>query len=85
MRQKVIELPDSLNKRYMNLKLTELRYMLNMFLVNQNQLNRYTVTLPGVLTCITNALSSNTYVEPVPTASKSILYSQLFEELKTVL
>ena len=75
----------SLDKEYINLKFTELRYLLNMIHVVQNQLNVYALALSDVLTYVTAALSSYANVELALSASMSILYPQLFEELKTVL
>jgi len=51
----------------------------------QNQLTSFTLALPDVMIYVIAALSSDTYIEPAPTASKSILYPQLFEELKTIM
>jgi len=56
-----------------------------MFHVLQNQLKVYTVPLSDVLTDVTVALTSVNYFEPAPNASKHIMYSQLFDELKTAL
>ena len=58
---------------------------MNMFHVVHNQLNSYIEALPDLMTYVISALSSATYVEPASTASRLILYPQLFEELKTVL
>jgi hypothetical protein len=56
-----------------------------MFHVVQNQLDAYTNALPDVLSYVAAALSSSAYIEPEPTASKHIVYPQLYEELKTIL
>ena len=56
-----------------------------MFHIVHNQLNSYITTLPDLMTYVTSALSSDTYVEPASTAIKLILYPQLFEELKTIM
>jgi hypothetical protein len=56
-----------------------------MFHVVQNQLDSYTNALPDVMSYVTAALSSSAYIEPSPTASKHIVYPQLYEELKTIL
>jgi len=74
-----------IEKEYITLKFQELRYLLYMFSVVQNQLNSYIAALPDVMTYVTSALTSSTYIEPPPTASKQILYEQLFEELKTIM
>jgi hypothetical protein len=41
--------------------------------------------LSDVLTYVTAAQSSSTYIEPHVNASKHVLYPQLFEEIKTML
>ena len=48
-----------------------------------NQLFMYTVALGDVKAYVNAAMTSANYVEPAPTASKSIICSQLFEELKS--
>ena len=74
-----------LEKQYISLRLADLQYLREMFHVVQNQLNVYTLCLPDVLSYVTVALTSPNYVEPTPNSSKHIIYSQLFEELKTLL
>ena len=71
-----------LDKRYTNIKLSELRYLLNMFHVGQNQQTLYILALPDVMTYRTVPFSSPSYVAPAPNISKLILYEQLFDELK---
>ena len=56
-----------------------------MFHIVQNQLNSYITALPGLMNYVISALSSDTCVESASTASKLILYPQLFEELKTIM
>jgi len=74
-----------IEKHYINLKFQELRYLLNMFYIVQNHFNSYITALPDVMHFVISALSSDTYVEMSATASKLILYSQIFEELKTIM
>jgi len=74
-----------LEKQYISLRLADLQYLREMFHVVQNQLNVYTLCLPDVLSYVTFALTSPNYVEPAPNSSKHIMYSHLFEELKTLL
>jgi len=74
-----------LGKQYIGLRLGDLQYLSRMFHVLQNQLKVYTLSLSDVLTYVTTALTSVNYVEPAPNASKHIVYSQLFDELKTAL
>jgi len=74
-----------LGKKYISLHLTELRYMMYMFHVVHNQQIIYLRTLPDVITYARAAQHSTVYVEPATSASKSILYPQLYEELKTIM
>ena len=73
------------DKHYITLNFQDLRYLNNMFHVVYNQLSSYIEALPDLMTYVISALSSATYVEPASTASRHILYPQLFEELKTIL
>ena len=74
-----------IDKQYIGPRLGDLQYLSRMFHVLQNQLKMYTLPLPDVLVYVTVALTSVNYVEPAPNASKHIVYSQLFDELKTTL
>ena len=56
-----------------------------MFYIVQNQLNLYINGLTDLMNYVISALSSDTYVEPAANSSNLILYSRLFEELKTIL
>ena len=49
----------------------------------KNQLLTYTEALGDVQAYVIAAMASDIYVEPAPTASRSIIYRQLFEELKS--
>ena len=42
----------------------------------------YTEALGYVQAYVNDAMASDSYIEPAPTASRSIIYRQLFEELK---
>ena len=70
------------DKAYIYLKQTELVSLFHMFYVIQSQLSFYMLALPDVLTYVTNALASTTYVAPDPGATDYILWYQLFDELK---
>jgi hypothetical protein len=74
-----------LDKKYINYKLHELRYLLNMFHVIQNKLTTCTFAMPDVMAYSITALTSTTYVEPTRDMSPNILYPNLYEELKTIL
>ena len=43
----------------------------------------YTETLGDVHAYVNSTMASCNYMEPTPTASKSIIYRQLFDELKS--
>jgi hypothetical protein len=74
----------SVGKQYIFFKLHELKYLSHIFYMVHNQLIRYTKALPDLMTYVSSALHSTTYVEPSPNADKAILYYQLFEEVKSV-
>jgi hypothetical protein len=74
-----------LGKQYMGLTLEELRYIRDVFYVIRNQQLLYIRAMSDVMSYVNVAQSSTNYIEPHINADKSILYSQLFEELKTVL
>ena len=48
-----------------------------------NKLLMYTEALSDVQAYVHAAMASENYVEPAPTASISVIYRQLFEELKS--
>jgi len=73
----------TLDKHWLSFKLHELRNLLYMFYMITNQLLMYTEALSDVQAYVNAAMASENYVEPVPTASRSIIYSELFEELKS--
>jgi len=62
-----------------------MQYLSRIFHFLQYQLKVYTLSLPDVFAYVTVALTSVIYVEPAPNASKHIVYSQMFDELKTTL
>jgi len=74
-----------LDNHYIDLRLGDLQYLSRIFHVVQNQLKVYTLSLTDVLAYVTVALTSIIYVEQAPNASKHIVYSQMFDELKTTL
>jgi hypothetical protein len=53
--------------------------------VVQNQLISHVAALPDVMTYVLFALSSDTYAEPVASASNFILYPRPFEDVKTIM
>jgi hypothetical protein len=66
-----------LGKQYMSLKLEELRYIQDMFYIIHNQHILYTLAMPDVLTYVTAAQGSSTYIEPPVNASKQIFLSPI--------
>ena len=56
-------------------------YLVRLFHVVQQQLRDYIIAMPDVLSYVTSSLTSVSYIEPVPNASKSIDYPHLYEEL----
>ena len=67
----------------MSFKLHELRNLLYIFYMITNQLLVYTEALGDVQAYVNAAMDPDSYVEPVPTTSRSNIYRQLFEELKS--
>ena len=72
----------TLDKHWISFKIHELRNLLYMFYMITNQLLMYTEALGYVQAYVNDAMASDSYIEPAPTASRSIIYRQLFEELK---
>jgi hypothetical protein len=71
------------DKLWISLKLHELRYLQYILYMIPNQLFMYTEALADVHAFVNLSMASCNYVEPTPTASKSIIYRQLFDELKS--
>jgi hypothetical protein len=72
----------TLDKHWISFKLHELRNLLYVFYIITIQLLMNTEALSDVQAYVNAAMASDNYVEPAPTASRSIIYRQLFEELK---
>jgi len=60
--------------------MTKLQYIIYMI---TNQFLMYTKAFGDVHAYVNAPMASDNYVEPAPTASKSIIYRQLFDELKS--
>ena len=73
----------SLDKHWISFRLHELRNPLYIFYMITNHLLMYTEALGYVQVYVYTAKVPDIYVEPAPTASRSIIYRQLFEELKS--
>ena len=73
------------NKKSLFLKLQELRYLSYIFPIVLNQLAEYTEVMGDVMNYVLSTINSTTYVAPPLSANKTILYFQLFEEIKTLL
>jgi len=71
------------DKHWLSFKLHELRNLLYMVYMITNKLLMYTEALSDVQAYVHAAMASENYVEPAPTASISVIYRQLFEELKS--
>jgi len=67
--------------QYISLTLQDIEYLSRMFNIVQQQLRDYIVALQDVLPFVTNTLTSVTYVEPSPNASKNFDFQHLYEEL----
>jgi len=70
---------------HITFKLADPRYLNTNMHIVRNQLASYNSALTDVMTYAISALASTNYIEPQPTYSKNILYTQLYEELKTLL
>jgi len=79
----ILALGEKKNRKAVFLKLPELRYPTYIFLMVQNKLVTYTELMADVMTYVLSAINSITYIEPSSTANRSILYCQLFEQIKT--
>jgi hypothetical protein len=69
------------DSQFIYLTLQDIEYLSRMFNIVQQQLRDYIVALHDVLPFITNTLTSVTYVEPSPDASKNVVFPHLYEEL----
>jgi len=69
------------DSQFISLTLQDIEYLSRMFNIVQQQLRDYIVALQDVLPFVTNTLTSVTYVEPSPNASKNVFFSHLYEEL----
>jgi len=70
------------NRKSMFLKLNELRYLVNIFPMEKNQLLKYTEAMPDVMNYVLATLNSTSSVVPPANASNNILYYQLYKEMK---
>ena len=71
------------DKHWISLKLHEPRNLQYIFHMITNHLFMYTEALGNVHAYVNAAMASCNYVQPTPTSSKSIIYRQLFDELKS--
>jgi hypothetical protein len=70
---------------HISFTLNDLRYLNYIMPLVKKQLMIYNIALPDVMTYAISALASSDYMEPQPSYNKNILYTQLHEELKTLL
>jgi hypothetical protein len=69
------------DSQYISLTLQDIDYLSRIFSVVQQHLLDYIVALQDVLPYVTATLTSKTYVDPAPDASKNISFPHLYEEL----
>ena len=68
---------------YVSLTQSDMDYLVRVFHIIQQQLRYYIMALPVVLSFMSSSLTSTSYIEPAPNASKNIDYPPLYEELVT--
>jgi hypothetical protein len=73
------------NKKEVVLKLHELIYLNNILYLLVNQVARYGEAVADVASYSTTFMASNEFIEPQSHYNKQIQYSQLYEELKTMI
>ena len=69
------------DSQFISLTLQDIGYLSLMFNIVQQRLRDYIVGLQDVLPFVTKTLTSVTYVEPSPDASKNVDFPHLYEEL----
>ena len=65
---------------YISLTQPDMDYLVRVFHIIKQHLREYITALPN-LSYVPSSLTSVSYIEPVPNASKSIDYAHLYEEL----
>jgi hypothetical protein len=80
----VIELlPElCLDKRYIIFKLADLKYLMNVLNIVQEEVSTYTNTRNDVSSYAASAAGYTEFIEPNPLSSSDIPYVPLFNELK---
>jgi len=68
---------------YISRSQPDMDYLVRVILIIQQQLHDYIIALPDVLSYMTSSLTSTSYIDPAPNASKNIDYAHLYEELVT--
>ena len=74
-----------IDKQFLSFTYEELRNLVYIMYMIQNQMTFFTAAMNDVITYIDTAHDSVTFVAPSSTAHKAINYYQLFEEIKSVL
>jgi len=69
------------DSQFISLTLQDIEYLSRMFNIVQQQLSDYIVALQDLLPFFTNTLTSVTYVEPSPDASKNLNFPHLYIDL----
>ena len=73
-----------LGVEYISLTQPDMDYLVRVIRLVEQQLSDYIIALPDVLSYVISSLTSVSYVEPVPDASKNIDYPHPYEKLVTV-
>jgi hypothetical protein len=71
-----------LDKRYIVLKLANLRYLMNMLYLEQALLNKYTQAHDDVMSYVASVRGRTEFIQPHTSSTADIPYDQLFEEVK---
>ena len=74
-----------LGAEYVSLTQPDMDYLARVFRAVKQLLRYYIIALPDGLSYVTSSLTSVSYVEPAPDASKNLNYLYLYEELVTFL
>ena len=69
----------AVGKHWISFKLHEMRNLMYIFYMVTNHLLMNTAAMGDVHAYVNAGMASDNYVEPAPPASRSIIYSQLFE------
>jgi hypothetical protein len=71
-----------LDKRYIVLKLANVRYLMNMLYLVQALVIKYTQTRDDVMSYVASARWRTEFIQPRPSSTADIPYDRQFEEVK---